>query len=461
MFRCAGKVVFLLIASCAMAYAAKLPNAFNGYVTGVTSQNQFEIGSRQVVVNAQTQRLSMQSGQGADTYVAPTVRVGSLLHVEGRFNKRTKEFIAHSISFLPQPDWGGKPNDKIEDIGLIEERPELHREGNGAVGTLWVEGYPLKVTPQTKLVLEDGKDIPVDQIHTNMWAVFQGKWLPDHSIEAVSIHFWPNTISQDEVKFRDKSEPKVQAPDYSSRTPGKLKFRGSWDLSILPDSVIQRYVTRVGEGLIPQYQKDLPAPDPSKINFRFYVVEKPSRWKEVLADASATPGGIIYIPDNVLAVLDNEAQLAALLSNCIAGTLDKQVYVHRQRLKAQNIVGLASDFAGLYGLPIGIGNSISAQRLELQMNERASRIGLRYMLHAGYDIRQAPFAWSVAANQKVKNPWPSGAMPSALAQNVMGDLYFQYPSTDYSQLKTDREAYQKMLVELRAAVSKLPKPTNH
>lgn len=468
MYARTGKVLAALLALSVGVYAAKLPNQFDGYVTSVTSQNQFEIGAHQVELSAKATRLTMQVRPGTNEFMDSTVRVGSRLHVEGHFDKHTQEFIARSITFLPQPDWGGNPNDKIEDTGLVEETPSLRSEGNGAAGTLWVEGRPLKVTPQTKLLSEDGKPISVDQIHTNMWASFEGKWLPDQMIEALSIRFSPNTITPDEVKFRDKSGPTIEEPDYANHTPGKIKtglldwtLNIHWTLSILPDQAIQDYVTHVGEGLIPQYQKDLPASDPSKIHFRFYVVEKPSRWKETLNDASAGPGGIIVVPDNVLAALNNEAQLAAILSNCIAATLGKQEYAHHARTKIQNVVGLASNFPGLYGLPIGIGDAVAEQKLLLEMNERASRIGLRYMLRAGYDIREAPFAWRMAANEKVENPWREGNMPSPLTRSVMGDLYFNYASTDYSRLKTDREAYQKMLAELRAAAPELPKPKNH
>jgi hypothetical protein len=174
-----------------------------------------------------------------------------------------------------------------------------------------------------------------------------------------------------------------------------------------------------------------------------------------------------------LAVLDNEAQLAALLSNTIAAVLEKNFYMHRGRAKAQNGMAWASDFAGLYGLPVSVGNSIAASRFGLQMNEQASRIGLRYMLRNGYDLREAPFAWTVAANKNANNPLPINDDPSALAnaiengtlpalaRSVMNDLYLDYASADYSQLKTNRDAYQQMLRELRAAAPKLPKSKNY
>jgi len=459
MFSRSGAIAVLLIVFSATAYGAKLPTAFDGYVTSVASQSEFAMSAQRVTLDSHTDRQVMESHSGIDA--APTIRVGSFLHVEGRYDKHSGKFIAKSIRVLPEPGFEKAQAKELKDAGLIEEQPDLHQVGNATVGTLWVAGYRLKITPQTKLSSEDGKSFPVDQIRTNTWAGFRAKRGPDGSLEAVSIKFWPNTVTQNEVKYRDKSEPDIQEPDYATHTSGKIKFHHQWTLMILPDKAVQDYVTRVGESLIPQYQKDLPASDLSKINFRFYVVERPSRWKEVRNDASASAGGVVIIPDNVLAVLDNEAQLAALLSNCIATTLDKQIYLHRGREKTQTALGLASDFAGLYGLPVGIGNGIAAKRLLLQINERASRTGLRYMLHAGYDLREAPFSWTVAANQRIENPVAVGVLPPALAQSVMADLYFDYAATDYSRLRKNREAYLAMLAELRSTVPKLPKPRNH
>jgi hypothetical protein len=218
---------------------------------------------------------------------------------------------------------------------------------------------------------------------------------------------------------------------------------------------------RLAKALFLNIRKDLPAGDPTKVNFRFYVVQAPSKWKEALHDAASTAGGVIYVPDNALAMLDNEAQLAALLSNCIAVTLEKQFYVHRTRGKIQNDIAWAGALTGLEGLPLTIGNNIAASRLTLQINELASRIGLRYMLASGYDIREAPFAWMAAANEKVENPLLEGDVLPPLARSVMSDLYYDYGSVDYSKLTAGRNSYQKMLAELRAAAPKLPKSKNY
>src|SRR6185312_3212367 len=115
MFCRTGIVLALLLGLSAGAYASNLSKAFDGYVTSVTSQDQFQIGSRQVRANSKTDRQSARNDPKTDAYVDPVLRVGSRLHVEGSFDKQTGEFVASSIAFLPETDWGGDPNDAIDD----------------------------------------------------------------------------------------------------------------------------------------------------------------------------------------------------------------------------------------------------------------------------------------------------------------------------------------------------------
>jgi predicted Zn-dependent protease len=42
---------------------------------------------------------------------------------------------------------------------------------------------------------------------------------------------------------------------------------------IVPNQQTQEYIAKVGESFIPAHQKDLPADDPLKIPFCFYLVE--------------------------------------------------------------------------------------------------------------------------------------------------------------------------------------------
>ena len=396
--------------------------------------------------------------------VAVNLHVGTHVHVEGSFAKGTGVFTAKAIQILPTPASIEKA--KIEGAGLIQELPQLHKDGQHWIGMLWIDGYPLQLTEQTKIASPDGSAFPADRIGTNFWAEYRAERQEDHSLRATSIQVVPLHIAADEVKFRESSEPVIERPDYTKKVPGKIKWRLNWALNILPERAIQDYVAGVGSRLIPQYQKSLPASDPAKIDFQFYVVQQPSKWKEALwagaiNEASATAGGLVFLPDTVLAVMDNEAQLAALLSNCIAVTLERQYYAHRTRMSAQRDLTWVGMFPTIYALPLNVGNKIAINNLMLHINEQASRIGLRYMLQNGYDIREAPFAWTVAANQKANNPHAPDNIPPLLVQSLMSGLRLDYDGIDYASLKANREAYQQMLAQLRAEAAYLPKPKNH
>jgi hypothetical protein len=456
-----------LLALSALAHASRLPTSFDGYITNIESANEFDVGSRHVICDAHTTRsLAFTNPDQTQTFDVG-LHVGSRIRVDGAFRKPTGTFVARSIEALPVVGDKQQPGAKIAGEGLIQEAPELHRDGKNWSGTLWIDGYLLHVTPKTEILADDGSVFPADKVGTNLWASYESVRQTDRTLEVTSMTLSPNRIDANEVKFRDKYEPGIVLPNYAKHTPGAVKSKLAWTLDILPDKTIQDYVTSVGNRLVPQFQRDLPASDPAKINFRFYVIQRPSKWKETFKDAGATPGGLILVPDNVLAALDNEAQLAAILSNCIAATLEKQIYAHRARIETQKVIGWAGTGVGLFGgvagladAPLQIGDSIAAHNLMLQMNEKASRIGLRYMIQNGYDIREAPYTWTVAANHRVENPQAKYDIPEPLVQSLMNDVRLNYDGTNFGSLKTDRDPYQQMLTQLRSAAPKLPKPKN-
>jgi hypothetical protein len=63
---------------------------------------------------------------------------------------------------------------------------------------------------------------------------------------------------------------------------------------------MQERVERIGNGLIPAYQRDLLADDPTKIDFRFQVVDWAKRH-----DAMTLSNGIVLIPEQLVAWLES------------------------------------------------------------------------------------------------------------------------------------------------------------
>ncbi len=79
------------------------------------------------------------------------------------------------------------------------------------------------------------------------------------------------------------------------------------------------------------------------------------------------------------------------------------------------------------------------------------------MLNSGYDIREAPFAWSIARSKIVANPIQINGRKQSPAQFSWYTAYaFDYISkyysdVDYSKLKKGEAEYQQFLDELRKA----------
>jgi hypothetical protein len=83
------------------------------------------------------------------------------------------------------------------------------------------------------------------------------------------------------------------------------------------------------------------------------------------------------------------------------------------------------------------------------------RLGIRDMYLAGYDIREAPFAWIDERGQQVSNPVINASNPddrfawySAYAFTCIRRYY---PNVDYSKLKRGDAEYAAFLQELRKA----------
>ena len=240
-------------------------------------------------------------------------------------------------------------------------------------------------------------------------------------------------------------------------------------LSILPDRKVQDYVSRLGTSLIPQYQEALPETDETRVHFRFYVVQsdgstfddevenidcldywmlRPS-WDDAVL---ALPNGVIFVPMSTLTGVGSEAQLAAILSSAIASVLQGQSYYAAQQSSRYGggWVGDMSD-----ALASAADWESFTFGFVLWRDEQSMRIGIRQMYLAGYDIREAPFAWAAAAGKPVVNPvmdpkYPNEDAPWETAYAF--DYISQYYSgVDYSKLKKGEAEYAQFLDELRKA----------
>jgi predicted Zn-dependent protease len=126
--------------------------------------------------------------------------------------------------------------------------------------------------------------------------------------------------------------------------PPELKIRQVGKFKLIADEEVQTYINDVGRRLIPAYQRDLPASDPGKLNFRFFVVANRD------ANAFALANGTVVVNAGLFAVLENEAKLAAVVGHEIAHATQEHTWRQMQYHKKKRIgVAIAAAFAHAYG----------------------------------------------------------------------------------------------------------------
>jgi beta-barrel assembly-enhancing protease len=113
---------------------------------------------------------------------------------------------------------------------------------------------------------------------------------------------------------------------------------------VYSDPALTEYVTALGDDLLP------PGPDPERVAWKFHVLRDP------IPNAFALANGSIYVNTGLLALLENEAQLAAVVAHEETHVLNRHPYLenrsYRKKSVAANIlagVGAAGGEAGGIG----------------------------------------------------------------------------------------------------------------
>ena len=187
-----------------------------------------------------------------------------------------------------------------------------------------------------------------------------------------------------------------------------------------------------------------PADSPDII-FNIKIINDPN------LNAFAYPNGVIYVHTGVLARMENEAQLAALLAHEMAHCICR----HSLRvLKSMNsrpryiatvqhavgTIGVARDLARLLGLS---GSMAAVEGYTREFEAEADRVGLDLMRKAGYDPRQALNLFEhlrqEIKDQDIKEPFFFGTHPSVQQriENAGRWLAAEYSAEDGGLVSSD------------------------
>ena len=156
---------------------------------------------------------------------------------------------------------------------------------------------------------------------------------------------------------------------------------------------MQARIEKIGNRLVPTYQRALADSDPAKIDFRFQLIDT-----KLFRDALGLPGGTVLVPHQVVERLQNDSQLAAVLADGIARALERQQYRTDRKIMTANALAMGAAFVPVAGLFMA---DAGANIRTIAMEQR-DRVSLVLMHDASYDVDEAPTAWWLLASGKPK-----------------------------------------------------------
>jgi predicted Zn-dependent protease len=305
------------------------------------------------------------------------------------------------------------------------------------------------VSPRTFLVDGDEVRLPKGQapppgLKPGMRFEGKGIRLDDRSIE----------LKQGEVRPAGFEGEEAQYMAAAGQEIGQLKQQ----LQKINDPELQAYVERIGRSLVPKWV------DPQQYDFTFTLVADPS------LNAFALPDGTVVVHSGLVAALENEAQLAAVLGHEIAHATHRHGYRgYKDSQGKQKWMGIGSLLAGIVvgtqtdsavaGLVTSAGSQLALKAAVnghgRKLEDEADVVGLYYMVEAGYDYMEAPEVWRVFSRyvkdqNKVENWFLSDhSTQAARIKNLTKAINADYRgSVPRDKLRVGEEEHQQAVARL-------------
>ena len=446
----------------------------HGYVTAINSPTSFDIEDYRITRDAAF-KLEFENPSPDLSFKIEDVRVGTELEIRGIYNDVTSELQANSIKVDMEQFR------KLKDTAILDRPPVGVQSVNGSWrGIFFVNGQRIQVTPETKVLFKltnlekkltksANKKPPANESETEdnfrplfslaeitlgMMMTYEGRRdIETGRILAERVEFSRNDFEKGEARLWKSLKVKVKPGDALGFKLAELSISRVGKYKLVPNDAVQEYVTNLGQSLIPEYLKAIPDSDPAKLNFRFFVVMN----KE--PNASALPNGILLIHSSMFDVVENEAQLAAVIGHEIAHATQEHTW--RQMSYHKNIkmaLGIASAVASAYGATnlANIANMVgSAIRNGYQrsLENQADRIGLEYMVRAGYDPREAPRFWKqvtrVVGDQATNFFWSDHDNNATRRSYLMNEIKNNYSDLNYSQVRSNGDSFNRIRASIK------------
>jgi predicted Zn-dependent protease len=224
---------------------------------------------------------------------------------------------------------------------------------------------------------------------------------------------------------------------------------------VYEDVVVTAYVNLVASRLVPETIS-------KEIDVEIKVLKHPA------PNAFALPHGVLYIHTGILARMENEAQLAAILGHEVSHIIHRHTLQTFRNVKQAaaftSTLGVIGAPAGIYGLGVVLLGTVGAlaavSGYSQSLEEQADSEGLRLMVNAGYDPGEAPKVMEnlkrYVEQEEIKEPFFFSTHPRLEERKVS---YQRLLDAEYKertgwqgkepfQTKTARAVFENALLEM-------------
>jgi hypothetical protein len=388
--------------------------SLNGFVTDPGSPASFVVNGIDVTCTPVTQytmvaenKSPVTNGESHTSGSAGSVGVkgcpqhflGESVSIVGALNKKAETLTAIRIDLLTFV------GSKVVGFAVVDSMPARspasHPQGGLVVRA---DGYSIVITKATNTIFNPPM-WGLGDVETNVWIRYSGHLQADGIILADEAAFWKNDIAKREQKLRDRDDFDPSATQEGDRQRHISRRLHGLDPHRIPayrDDAMQQRINALGTRLIPTFQRELPDGDPTKIKFRFQLVDQKN-----LHDGLALPSGIILVPFQVVLRLQNDTQLATIRADDIATAIEKEGLRElpaKEKMEILRVAGTAGGFfvPGL-GFVTGVINHEAKNKIDKYAEAQSGRVSLDLLHDAGFDITQAPVTWWLLASSKAKD----------------------------------------------------------
>jgi len=283
----------------------------------------------------------------------------------------------------------------------------------------------------------------LDDVHVNMYVSYEGARLDDGRIAAKKVQFRDNEMTAAKARLWKSLAPRITA--FQGTRPGELNLGAAGRYKLTPNAEVQKYIRDLGQRLLPASQRGLAPGDPNRIPFQFFVAESKA------VNAHSTANGVVVVNRELLAMVETEGQLAAVIGHEIAHATQehmlRQMEFHKKKRMLLEIGAAVAAAYGKYNVRdlLTLASAAIKNGYSRYLENQADRVGMEYMLAAGYDPREAPRVWKTMSSNMGDRPtdffWSSHDNNTTRRSYLMSELAVNYKGVEFDSLEKDNPEF--------------------